>query len=74
MNMSLFDNMPTTAVKEIPEIAKIDLLIFMITLKYTQSQLRLLCKWAGSTIGVSAVSSQRCHCPVPAAEIRRCNL
>ena len=36
MNMSLFDNMPT-AVKEIPEIAKIDLLISMITLKYTQS-------------------------------------
>ena len=36
ITMDLFDDMPTK-VKEIPEIAKIDLLISMITLKYTQS-------------------------------------
>ena len=36
LTMSLFDDMPTK-VKDIPEIAKIDLLISLITLKYTQS-------------------------------------
>ena len=60
MNMSLFDNMPT-AVKEIPEIAKIDLLISMITLKYTQSN-SVCYAMGGQTIGVGAGQQSRIHC------------
>ncbi len=60
MNMSLFDNMPT-AVKEIPEIAKIDLLISMITLKYTQSN-SVCYAMGGRTIGVGAGQQSRIHC------------
>ena len=60
MDMSLFDNMPT-AVKEIPEIAKIDLLISMITLKYTQSN-SVCYAMGGQTIGVGAGQQSRIHC------------
>lgn len=60
MNMSLFDNMPT-AIKEIPEIAKIDLLISMITLKYTQSN-SVCYAMGGQTIGVGAGQQSRIHC------------
>lgn len=60
MTMELFDNMPT-AVKEIPEIAKIDLLISMITLKYTQSNSVCYAK-GGQTIGVGAGQQSRIHC------------
>ena len=60
MTMSLFDNMPT-AVKDIPEIAKIDLLISMITLKYTQSN-SVCYAMGGQTIGVGAGQQSRIHC------------
>lgn len=60
MDMSLFDNMPT-AIKEIPEIAKIDLLISMITLKYTQSN-SVCYAMGGQTIGVGAGQQSRIHC------------
>ena len=51
ITMSLFDDMPTK-VKEIPEIAKIDLLISMITLKYTQSN-SVVYAQGGQTLGVA---------------------
>lgn len=60
ISMSLFDNMPTK-VKEIPEIAKIDLLISMITLKYTQSN-SVCYAMGGQTIGVGAGQQSRIHC------------
>ena len=52
LTMSLFDDMPTK-VKDIPEIAKIDLLISLITLKYTQSN-SVCYASGGQTIGVGA--------------------
>lgn len=60
ITMSLFDDMPTK-VKEIPEIAKIDLLISMITLKYTQSN-SVCYAMGGQTIGVGAGQQSRIHC------------
>lgn len=60
ITMKLFDNMPT-AIKEIPEIAKIDLLISMITLKYTQSN-SVCYAMGGQTIGVGAGQQSRIHC------------
>lgn len=60
MTMDLFSNMPTQ-VKEIPEIAKIDLLISMITLKYTQSN-SVCYAMGGQTIGVGAGQQSRIHC------------
>lgn len=60
ITLSLFDNMPTK-VKEIPEIAKIDLLISMITLKYTQSN-SVCYAMGGQTIGVGAGQQSRIHC------------
>lgn len=60
MTMDLFDNMPTK-VKEIPEIAKIDLLISLITLKYTQSN-SVCYALNGQTIGVGAGQQSRIHC------------
>ena len=56
----LFNDMPTE-VKEIPEIAKIDLLISMITLKYTQSN-SVCFAMGGQTIGVGAGQQSRIHC------------
>lgn len=60
ITMDLFDDMPTK-VKDIPEIAKIDLLISMITLKYTQSN-SVCYAMGGQTIGVGAGQQSRIHC------------
>ena len=60
ITMSLFDDMPTK-VKDIPEIAKIDLLISMITLKYTQSNSVVYAK-GGQTLGVGAGQQSRILC------------
>lgn len=60
ITMSLFDDMPTK-VKEIPQIAKIDLLISMITLKYTQSN-SVCYAMSGQTIGVGAGQQSRIAC------------
>ncbi len=60
ITMELFDNMPTK-VKDIPKIAKIDLLISMITLKYTQSN-SVCYAMGGQTIGVGAGQQSRIHC------------
>lgn len=60
ITMSLFDDMPTK-VKEIPQIAKIDLLISMITLKYTQSN-SVCYTMGGQTIGVGAGQQSRIAC------------
>ena len=47
--------------KEIPEFAKIDLLISLITLKYTQSNSVCFAK-GGQTIGIGAGQQSRVHC------------
>lgn len=60
MDMSLFEDMPTK-IKEVPEMAKIDMLISMITLKYTQSNSVCYAK-GGQTIGVGAGQQSRIHC------------
>ncbi len=60
LSMDLFNDMPTD-VKEIPEIAKIDLLISMITLKYTQSNSVVYAK-NGQTLGVGAGQQSRILC------------
>ena len=60
ITMDLFNDMPTK-VKDIPEIAKIDLLISMITLKYTQSNSVVYAK-GGQTLGVGAGQQSRILC------------
>lgn len=60
ITMKLFDDMPTK-IKDIPESAKIDLLISMITLKYTQSN-SVCYAMNGQTIGVGAGQQSRIHC------------
>lgn len=60
LTMALFDDMPTK-IKSIPESAKIDLLISMITLKYTQSN-SVCFAMGGQTIGVGAGQQSRIHC------------
>lgn len=60
ITMDLFDDMPTK-VNEIPEIAKIDLLISMITLKYTQSN-SVVYAQGGQTLGVGAGQQSRILC------------
>lgn len=60
MTLDLFNELPTK-VKEIPEIAKIDLLISMITLKYTQSNSVCYAR-GGQTIGIGAGQQSRIHC------------
>lgn len=60
ITMDLFNDMPTE-VKEIPEIAKIDLLISMITLKYTQSN-SVVYAQGGQTLGVGAGQQSRILC------------
>lgn len=60
ITMDLFNDMPTE-VKEIPEIAKIDLLLSMITLKYTQSNSVVYAK-GGQTLGVGAGQQSRILC------------
>ncbi|MGN0524355.1 MAG: phosphoribosylaminoimidazolecarboxamide formyltransferase [Eubacterium sp.] len=60
ITMDLFNDMPTK-IKEIPEIAKIDLLISMITLKYTQSN-SVVYAQGGQTLGVGAGQQSRILC------------
>ena len=57
---AFFDNIVTTA-KELPEQAKIDLAIAMITLKYTQSNSVCYVK-GGQAIGIGAGQQSRIHC------------
>ena len=56
----LFANVPT-ATKELPESAKIDLIISLITLKYTQSNSVCYAK-DGQAIGIGAGQQSRIHC------------
>ena len=55
-----FDNVVTDN-KEIPDAAKIDLAIAMITLKYTQSNSVCYVK-DGQAIGIGAGQQSRIHC------------
>jgi phosphoribosylaminoimidazolecarboxamide formyltransferase/IMP cyclohydrolase len=60
INDELFSNVVTKN-KEIPESAKIDLAIAMITLKYTQSNSVCYVK-GGQAIGIGAGQQSRIHC------------
>ena len=60
INEELFSNVVTEN-KEIPESAKIDLAIAMITLKYTQSNSVCSVK-GGQAIGIGAGQQSRIHC------------
>ncbi len=57
---AFFDNIVTKS-KELPEQAKIDLAISMITLKYTQSNSVCYVK-GGQAIGIGAGQQSRIHC------------
>lgn len=57
---AFFDNIVTES-KELPELAKIDLAIAMITLKYTQSNSVCYVK-GGQAIGIGAGQQSRIHC------------
>ena len=56
----LFANIPTKN-KDLPELAKIDLIISLITLKYTQSN-SVCYAYGGQAIGVGAGQQSRIHC------------
>ena len=60
LTKSLFDDIPTK-IKNIPEDAKIDLLISLIALKYTQSNSVVYAK-DGQTLGVGAGQQSRILC------------
>ena len=60
INDELFANIPTEG-KELPESAKIDLIISLITLKYTQSNSVCYVK-DGQAIGIGAGQQSRIHC------------
>lgn len=60
ISMDLFNQLPTK-IQAIPQTAKIDLLISMITLKYTQSN-SVCFAMSGQTIGVGAGQQSRIHC------------
>lgn len=60
IDKEFFDNIVTEN-KEIPESAKIDLAIAMITLKYTQSNSVCYAK-GGQAIGIGAGQQSRIHC------------
>ncbi len=60
INKALLNNVVTEN-KEIPEEAKIDLLISLITLKYTQSNSVCYVK-GGQAIGIGAGQQSRVHC------------
>ena len=60
IDSSIFDNIVSKN-KELPESAKIDLLISMITLKYTQSNSVCYVK-DGQAIGIGAGQQSRIHC------------
>ena len=57
---ALFENMPTKC-KELPESAKRDLIVALITLKYTQSN-SVCYAVDGQAIGVGAGQQSRIHC------------
>lgn len=57
---SLFENVPTQA-KDFPEAARRDLMIALITLKYTQSNSVCYVK-DGQAIGIGAGQQSRIHC------------
>ena len=60
MNKDLLKNL-VTANKDIPELAAIDLIIALITLKYTQSNSVCYAK-GGQAIGIGAGQQSRIHC------------
>ena len=60
INEALLNNVVTDN-KEIPDEAKIDLIISLITLKYTQSN-SVCYAFGGQTIGVGAGQQSRIHC------------
>ncbi|MBO4462515.1 MAG: phosphoribosylaminoimidazolecarboxamide formyltransferase, partial [Lachnospiraceae bacterium] len=60
IDKNMFDNI-VTANKNIPDSAKTDLMIAMITLKYTQSNSVCYCK-DGQAIGIGAGQQSRIHC------------
>ena len=60
MNKDLLKNI-VTANKDIPELAAIDLIIALITLKYTQSNSLCYAK-GGQEIGIGAGQQSRIHC------------
>ena len=60
INKELLENIVTDN-KEIPESAKIDLMIALITLKYTQSNSVCYAK-GGQAIGIGAGQQSRIHC------------
>ena len=60
INKSSFDNIVTKA-KDLPESAKRDLIISLITLKYTQSNSVCYAK-DGQAIGIGAGQQSRIHC------------
>ncbi|MBE5886082.1 MAG: phosphoribosylaminoimidazolecarboxamide formyltransferase [Lachnospiraceae bacterium] len=60
MNKDLLKNI-VTANKDIPELAAIDLIIALITLKYTQSNSVCYAK-GGQAIGIGAGQQSRIHC------------
>ncbi len=60
INYALLDNI-VTANKELPERAKRDLIIALITLKYTQSN-SVCYAYDGQAIGVGAGQQSRIHC------------
>ncbi len=60
INDALFAQIPTQC-KDLPESAKIDLIISLITLKYTQSNSVCYVK-AGQAIGIGAGQQSRIHC------------
>ena len=54
-------NSPVTEIKTIPDFAKRDLILALITLKYTQSN-SVCCTKNGQTLGVGAGQQSRLHC------------
>lgn len=60
IDKDMFNNI-VTANKNIPDSAKTDLMIAMITLKYTQSNSVCYCK-DGQAIGIGAGQQSRIHC------------
>lgn len=60
INMSLLENIVTKN-KDLPESAKLDLLISLIILKYTQSNSVCYVKY-GQAIGIGAGQQSRIHC------------
>lgn len=60
LDEKLLENIPT-ACKELPESAKRDLLIALITLKYTQSN-SVCYTYDGQAIGIGAGQQSRIHC------------